>query len=879
MISSKRSARIETRLLIALSALAVLLSNASQAFGQATGPIAPDFFGMSVNDVPAAPWPASLGVPFKSWRTLGVQLKWSDIEQCDGGSDPTNPCYAWSNFDSWVSQAQASGQDILYTVYSTPTWASSRPSDNSCVRGSSFPAGSCDPPNDIDAVLFSGLGDGTNRHFQDFLTAMMNHVGAGKIKYWEVWDEPSVARAWQGTNAQLVRLAKDTNTIVKAQDPSALTTTPPFVGNGIRQPFLSYLQAGGGQYADVIGYHGYLQTGTCPKDCPIPENEALQIGVLKGVLQTAGQLGKPIFDTEGSWGNYLGTQSISDPDQQVAFTGRYYLMHVSNGVSKLYWYSWNNQENGHFYDLGTGTINPAGTAYEQIYNWLVGASLAAPCANLSTQWFCSFTRPSSYVAEAIWDASPSLLCSGGVCPTVNVGVPTNYTQYRDLRGNSTAITNQTVPVGSKPILVEGTTPDISVKETVSPSISQVGGTATYTTVITNNTALAISPVTVVDNLDPSLTLASCSSTPQGVCQSGSNSATVTFASMASGETDTITIGVNVGSLAAGTILNTATANWTSAAAIASDNWATVGLPIGTPAVSVKPGTLNFGNQVINTNSATKNVVVTNTGTGNLVIYNIGTSGTNSTDFSFTSAGLPITVTPQSQTTIGVLFRPAGPPVGNRSGSLYIYDNAGSGTLTVNLVGNGVYPTTTSLSSAPNPALFGQNIVFTAAVSCNSGGVVPTGTVAFKKFSTVLGTGTLNSAGTATYSTSTLPVGRQSITAVYSGDGSCGTSNKTLSQAVKLPSAVTMTSTLNPSKFGQSVTFNAHVSSSGGGTPTGSVTFKNGTAVLGSTTLDASGNASITSSTLSVGTHSMTTAYGGDSTYVTSVSAVLKQTVN
>jgi hypothetical protein len=44
-------------------------------------------------------------------------------------------------------------------------------------------------------------------------------------------------------------------------------------------------------------------------------------------------------------------------------------------------------------------------------------------------------------------------------------------------------------------------------------------------------------------------------------------------------------------------------------------------------------------------------------------------------------------------------------------------------------------------------------------------------------------------------------------------------------------------------------------------------------------LDASGNASITSSTLSVGTHSMTAAYGGDSNYVTSVSAVLKQTVN
>jgi uncharacterized repeat protein (TIGR01451 family) len=876
MIRTKRSACIETRLLIGFLALAILLSNATWASAQATGPIGPDFFGMSVNDVPAAPWPGTLSFPFGSWRTLGVQVKWSDVEQCNGGSDPTNSCYVWSDLDTWVSQAQASGQDIMYTIYATPSWASSKPTDTSCSRGTSFPPGSCDPPADMDAVLGSGLGDGTNTYFRDFLNAMMSHLGAGKIKYWEVWDEPNVARAWKGTNAQLVRFAKDTYTIIKAQDSNALIASPPFVGNGIRQPFLSYLQAGGGQYADVIDYHGYLQTGTCPTDCPIPENEGLQIAVVDGVLQTVGLLGKPVFDTEGSWGNYLGTETISDPDQQVAFTGRYYLMHLSGNVSKVYWYTWNNGENGHFYDITSATIIPAGTAYEQIYNWFVGSTLAAPCANFNTQWFCPFTRPASYVAEAIWDVNSSLLCSGGVCPTVNIGVPTHFTQYRDLKGDVTSITNKTVPIGSKPILVEGTTPDISVAESVSPTVGQVGGTVTYTTVVTNNTSLAISPVTVVDNLDPSLTLTSCSSTPNGVCQSGSNSTTVTFASMAKGETDTITIGVKVGSLATGTILNTSTANWISSSAVSSDNWSTVGLPVGTPAAVLKPGAVNFGNQTINTTTPVKNMTVTNTGTGNLVIYNIGTTGANSTEFSFTSSGLPITVPPQSKTTIGVSFQPTG--LGSRTGSLYIYDNTSSGTLTAGLSGNGVSPSTTSMTSSANPALFGQSIVFSATVSCSSS-FAPTGTVTFKKLTTVLGTGTLNTAGTATYTTSTLPVGRQTITAAYSGDGNCGTSYKTLSQAVKLPSTVTITSSVNPSTSGQSVTFNANVSSSAGGTPSGSVTFKNGGVTLGSGSLNASGNASFTVSNLTVGTHSITASYGGDSTYMTGVSPILKQTVN
>jgi uncharacterized repeat protein (TIGR01451 family) len=872
MLISKRSGCIKTRLVIAMCAVILSLANAKWAVAQAIGPITEDFFGMSVNDVPAAPWPATLGVPFGSWRSLGVQVKWSDIELCDGGSDPTNPCYVWNNLDSWISQARASGQDILYTVYSTPTWASSQPTDSSCVRGTAFHKGSCDPPNDIDAVLGSGLGDGTNKHFQDFLNALLSHVGPAKIKYWEVWDEPSVARAWRGTNAQLVRLAKDTNTIVKAQDPDALTTTPPYVGNGIRAPFAAYLSAGGGQYADVIAYHGYLQTGTCPSNCPIPENEILQIGVLDGVLQTAGQLGKPIFDTEGSWGNYIGAETITDPDQQVAFTGRYYLMHLSGNVSRVYWYSWNNSLNGHFYDINTAAITPAGIAYEQLYNWLVGASLPGPCANFNTQWYCSITRPGSYVAEAVWDTNSSYLCSGGVCPTVNVAVPTHYTQYRDLKGDVTSITNHTVPVGSKPILVVGTTPNISVTESESPSVGLVGGTVTYTTVVKNNTAAAIGPVTVVDNLDPMLTFSSCSSTPHGVCQNTSNSVTVTFNSIASGETDTITIAVNLASTAAGTILNTPTATWGGS----SSNWSTVALPVGTPAAQVKPGSINFGNQTVNTTSAVKNVVVTNTGTGTLSIYNIGTNGSNNTDFSFTSGSLPINLAPQSQTTIGVRFTPAG--LGNRTGNLYIYVNTGTGVLNVGLTGNGASPSTTSLSSSLSPSTFGQSVVFTATVTC-SASVGPTGTVTFKKGATVLGTGTLNTSDIATFTTSTLPVGWQTITAAYGGDVNCGTSWGTVSQGVKLPSAVALTSTLNPSNFGQSVTFNAHVSSSGGGTPSGSVTFKNGGTKLGMVTLDGSGNASFTTSTLSVGGHSITASYGGSAIYFTSVSPVLSQTVH
>jgi hypothetical protein len=77
------------------------------------------------------------------------------------------------------------------------------------------------------------------------------------------------------------------------------------------------------------------------------------------------------------------------------------------------------------------------------------------------------------------------------------------------------------------------------------------------------------------------------------------------------------------------------------------------------------------------------------------------------------------------------------------------------------------PTTTSLTSSPNPSAAGQNITFTATVTVTGPGT-PTGTVTFKDGGKSLGTATL-SAGQATFSTSRLKKGSHSITALYSGD--------------------------------------------------------------------------------------------------------------
>lgn len=68
----------------------------------------------------------------------------------------------------------------------------------------------------------------------------------------------------------------------------------------------------------------------------------------------------------------------------------------------------------------------------------------------------------------------------------------------------------------------------------------------------------------------------------------------------------------------------------------------------------------------------------------------------------------------------------------------------------------------------------------------------------------------------------------------------------------------MISSLNPSTEGGTVTFTAHVAEVAPGTavPTGSITFMDGSTVLGAATLDANGNATFSASALSPGSHSI-----------------------
>jgi hypothetical protein len=191
------------------------------------------------------------------------------------------------------------------------------------------------------------------------------------------------------------------------------------------------------------------------------------------------------------------------------------------------------------------------------------------------------------------------------------------------------------------------------------------------------------------------------------------------------------------------------------------------------------------------------------------------------------------------------------------------------------------PTFTSLSSTVNPGVFGQAVTFTATVTSGTG--TPDGSVTFRNGANALGSATLN-AGSASLTVASLSVATHVITAVYGGSSTfVGSTSAALNETVNAAgTTTTITSTVNPSASGESITLTAAVAAvlPGAGTPAGPVTFTDTTTstTLGSRSLSG-GSASLTVSSLSVSTHAIIASFGATGDFSASTSQPLNQVVN
>ena len=185
-------------------------------------------------------------------------------------------------------------------------------------------------------------------------------------------------------------------------------------------------------------------------------------------------------------------------------------------------------------------------------------------------------------------------------------------------------------------------------------------------------------------------------------------------------------------------------------------------------------------------------------------------------------------------------------------------------------------TVTALTITPMTSGFGSPVVLSAAVTVSTpGSGVPTGSVEFFNGTTLLGTQPLSGA-TAMLTTSSLPLGANTITATYEGDTNFSTSTSAQETAtVSNASLTTLSASPTSIVFGQSTMLTATVTPAIGTspTPTSNVEFLNGTTPIGTVSL-SNGVAVLNTTSLPTGTLSITAQYQGDSNYAGSTSTAV-----
>lgn len=377
-----------------------------------------------------APWPAVGFGTLRSWDQQGT--KWPELE-------PEKGVWNWGPLDNFVEAAEEHGvSDILLTLGQSPGWASSSPDTVRCCGGLiSEIAGATAPPADI-------------QDWRDYVTAVAQRY-KGRIRYYEIWNEPNLPLYYTGTVAQLVTLTQEAYKILKAVDPGNTVVSPAVTTN---VGYLDQLLAAGvANYVDMLAYHIYTRTDP-------PENAARYLANVRLVMAKYGLAKMPLWDTEGASGD-----NTTPLDQAPKWIARRYLTDLAFGSVRFDWYTWDQA--GQFcvgaVENDRRVLTAAGRAYGYLFGWLAGATLTNALIDAAGNWQIWLTRPDGNTALVVWNPTS----------TTQFTLPNTFTarSSHDLSGGVHSVSSTTVTVTDSPVLF---TTSVDAPATIS-SVNVAGG--------------------------------------------------------------------------------------------------------------------------------------------------------------------------------------------------------------------------------------------------------------------------------------------------------------------------------------------------------------------------------------------------------------------
>ena len=383
-------------------------ANSDMALAPPQEPIPPSYFDLNIifNPHNNVPWPS---VPFYGWRLS--HANWFELE-------PRKGQWEFDHLDQLVSWAQQHNSEILMPLEYCPQWASSNPD----ARGDWVP-GASGPLRNID-------------DWRDFVRTVATRY-KGRIHAYEIWNEPDRPKAWTGDVNMMVLMVLEASKILKQIDPTITVVSPSATTEKGLAWLREFLSKGGGQYVDVIGYHFYSTPKPPEAMVPIIQNA-------KALMAEHHVGDKPLWNTEAGWHE---PRPFPSQEMAAAYLARAYILNWAAGVSRFYWYCWDNHDwtSLEVTEADNAALRPAGKAFAVIQKWMTGTTMRHCWASENKNWVCQIDRGGKpeYI---VWNEQGDR--SFRLSHDWHVG------RLTKLSGDASSIRGDTIPIGIQPVLIQ-----------------------------------------------------------------------------------------------------------------------------------------------------------------------------------------------------------------------------------------------------------------------------------------------------------------------------------------------------------------------------------------------------------------------------------------
>lgn len=350
-----------------------------------TSEVTKNYFGVHLHRLVLHPnekalttsWPE---IAVGSVRLWDAGTNWADIA-------PKAGVWDYSRMDTYVNTANRNGAGVLYTLGSTPRWASARP-DEPCPYG-------------------YGCGAESVRmaHWEEYVRRVVQRYG-DRIRAYELWNEPNFSDFardvgqpgfYTGSVAQMVEMAKVARKTLTELSPDALLCSPGFVNGPDRLE--KFLAEGGAKYVQAVCYHFYAEGSA---------HFVRQVSEVRAIMKRNGVAHLPLWNTETG----VDTLQYNEPPSGIAARTRpdavarlsqMLILGSAAGMERFYYYAWDNARSGMVSANGQKLFG-----YEsllKIQSWLIGARFSG-CRSAGTLVICEANQAGKNFAF-VWATSPT----------------------------------------------------------------------------------------------------------------------------------------------------------------------------------------------------------------------------------------------------------------------------------------------------------------------------------------------------------------------------------------------------------------------------------------------------------------------------------------